>query len=514
MLQIRRALLSVSDKEGLLEFAAGLHALGVELISTGGTHALLASNDIPVKQVSEITGFPEILDGRVKTLHPLVHGGLLAVRDNPLHRKQLDELAIVPFDMVVVNLYPFEATIAKPNVSLEQAIENIDIGGPAMLRSAAKNYRFTAAVTSQSQYNALLAELHERNGALSEETSYRLARKVFVHTSQYDAAIADYLSLQQDDGNDGQMTDVLRFSLRKEMDLRYGENPHQRAALYGNFLQHCKPLHGKELSYNNILDTDAAVRLVSEFDTPAVVIVKHMNPCGVGTGATLLEAYQKALATDRQSAFGGIVACNRPLDTATAKTMNEIFSEVIVAPEFPSEVLQLMTVKKDRRLLQHTPAAAPAFELRSVTGGVLAQTVDAVRENEMAGMFVVTQRQPTDTEKRALMFAWKVAKHVKSNAIVYAAEDRTLGIGAGQMSRVDSARVAVAKAAEAGLSLKECAVASDAFFPFADGLLAAASAGATAVIQPGGSKRDEEVIAAANQHNLAMIFTGVRHFRH
>ena len=514
MPRIQRALLSVSDKEGLVEFATALHGLGVELVSTGGTYTLLTSNNIPVKQVSEITGFPEILDGRVKTLHPLIHGGLLAVRDNPFHRKQLEEHSIVPFDLVVVSLYPFEATIAKQGVSLEEAIENIDIGGPAMLRSAAKNYRFTAAVTSPSQYAGLLAELRERNGALSEETSFALARKVFEHTSRYDTAIAEYLAGQQGMDDEELLADQLHISLRKEIDLRYGENPHQRAALYGSFLQHCTPLHGKELSYNNILDTDAAIRLVAEFDTPAVVIVKHMNPCGVATAPTVLEAYRKALATDRQSAFGGIIACNRPLDVATARVMNEMFSEAVIAPDFPADVLQLMTTKKDRRLLRYTPAAASALEYRSVTGGLLAQTVDAVRDQDIAGMAVVTQRQPSEQEKRALMFAWKVAKHVKSNAIVYTAEDRTLGIGAGQMSRVDSARVAVAKAAEAGLSLQNCVVASDAFFPFADGLLAAAAAGATAVIQPGGSKRDEEVIAAANRNNLAMVFTGVRHFRH
>jgi phosphoribosylaminoimidazolecarboxamide formyltransferase/IMP cyclohydrolase len=514
VLRIQRALLSVSDKEGLVEFAAALHGLGVELVSTGGTHTLLTSNNIPVKQVSEITGFPEILDGRVKTLHPMIHGGLLAVRDNPLHRKQLEERSIVPFDLVVVNLYPFEATIAKQGVSMEEAIENIDIGGPAMLRSAAKNYRFTAAVTSPSQYAGLLAELRERNGALSEETSFALARKVFEHTSKYDTAIAEYLAKQQGMEDEGQLADQLHISLRKEMDLRYGENPHQRAALYGSFLQRCTPLHGKELSYNNILDSDAAIRLIAEFDTPAIVIIKHMNPCGVATAPTVLEAYRKALATDRQSAFGGIFACNRPLDAATAQVMNEIFSEVVIASDFPADALQIMGTKKNRRLLRYTAAAAPTLEYRSVTGGLLAQTVDAVRDQDVAGMFVVTQRQPSEEEKRALMFAWKVAKHVKSNAIVYTTEDRTLGIGAGQMSRVDSARVAVVKAAEAGLSLQNCVVASDAFFPFADGLLAAASAGATAVIQPGGSKRDEEVIDAANRNNLAMIFTGVRHFRH
>jgi phosphoribosylaminoimidazolecarboxamide formyltransferase / IMP cyclohydrolase len=514
VLRIRRALISVSDKTGIVEFASALRAMGVELVSTGGTHALLASQNLPVQQVSEVTGFPEILDGRVKTLHPSIHGGLLAVRDNPLHSKELDDHHIIPFDLVVVNLYPFESTVARDGVSLESAIENIDIGGPAMLRSAAKNYRFTAAVTSPSQYEGLVAELRARDGILSEETRYALAQKVFEHTSQYDAAIAEYLLQRTNASPAKEFPEILRLSLRKEMDLRYGENPHQQAVLYGNFLQRCKQLHGKELSYNNILDIDAAVRIISEFDEPAAVVVKHMNPCGAASASSIHDSYIKALATDPQSAFGGIIALNRPPDAATVQSINELFCEVLIAPEFPPEMLGVLSQKKDRRLIRFMDHSSSPVEYRSVTGGLLAQTTDAVRDASLSGMYVVTQRQPTEAEKQAMIFAWKIVKHVKSNAIVYAAADRTLGIGAGQMSRVDSARVAASKAQEAGLSLQGSAMASDAFFPFADGLLSAAAAGATAVIQPGGSRRDDEVIKAANEKNIAMIFTGIRHFRH
>ena len=513
MLKIRRALLSVSNKDGIVEFAAELQRLGVEIVSTGGTYSLLSSAKIPVKQVSEITGFPEILDGRVKTLHPGIHAGLLAIRDNPVHRKQLDDLHIQPFDLVVVNLYPFKETIQKSGVTLDNAIEQIDIGGPAMLRSGAKNYRFTCVVANPKSYPAIINELRERSGSISEETCLRLAKDVFRHTAHYDSMIADYL--RREGGGSQDFPETLTLSLEKIFDLRYGENPHQRAALYGNF-EHCfKKLHGKELSYNNIIDTTAAVQLLSEFDAPTSVIIKHTNPCGVGTGATIFEAYQRSLATDSKSAFGGIVAVNRPLDMAAAEIINQIFTEIIIAPSFPPNVLEFLMKKKERRLIQQIGDAPPAVELdiRRVSCGLLVQTPDNVRVAP-EDLKMVTERKPTNDELEAMIFAWKVAKHVKSNAIVYTTKDRTIGIGAGQMSRVDSSKLAVRKAEEAGLSLQNTVVASDAYFPFADGLIEAVKAGATAVIQPGGSVRDEEVIKAANENNIAMVFTGIRHFRH
>ncbi len=523
MLHIKRALISVSNKEGVVELATELQHFGVEIISTGGTYALLSQHNIPVKQVSEVTGFPEILDGRVKTLHPTIYAGLLAVRDNPLHRKQLDDLHIQPIDLVIVNLYPFEKTVSQEHVPLHEAIEQIDIGGPTMLRAAAKNYLFTAVVVNPQRYGMLVNELRERNGAISEETCFDLAKEVFQHTAHYDAVIAKYLA-EKNQNHSEAFADTVTVSYRKSFDLRYGENPHQRAALYGNFDNYLKKLHGKELSFNNILDATAAVRLSAEFDEPTVAIIKHTNPCGVGSGDSLVEAYTKALATDSTSAFGGIIVANRPIDMNAAQKMNEVFTEIIIAPEFPPDVLEFLMKKKDRRLLLQMPqrgipysgtkpATKDEYDLRSVLGGVLLQSPDnrlLSEEHER----VATERQPTDEERRALSFAWKVAKHVKSNAIVYAAHDRTLGIGAGQMSRVDSSRIAVEKARNAGLSLAGSVVASDAYFPFADGLLEAVRAGSTAVIQPGGSVRDPEVIKAANENNIAMIFTGMRHFRH
>jgi phosphoribosylaminoimidazolecarboxamide formyltransferase/IMP cyclohydrolase len=513
LLKIRRALLSVSNKDGIVELATELHRFGVEMISTGGTHALLSASGLPVKQISEVTGFPEILDGRVKTLHPAVHAGLLAVLDNPVHRKQLDDHHIQPIDLVVVNLYPFEETIEKNGVTLEKAIEQIDIGGPAMLRSAAKNYRFSCVVANPKRYQSIIVELKERNGSISEETCLSLAKEVFRHTAHYDVIIAEYL--QRSAGGQHLFPETLTLSLRKIADLRYGENPHQQAALYGKF-EHCfKKLHGKDLSYNNIVDITAAADLLAEFAEPAAVIIKHTNPCGVGKGSTIAEAYGRAITTDPRSAFGGIIAVNRPLDLGTAEHINEVFTEIVIAPFFPPEVMEFMTKKKDRRLIQQTGdvRSVVEFDIRKVTCGVLVQSPDNVRIS-VEDLKVVTERRPNESEMEAMMFAWKVAKHVKSNAIVYAGKDCTIGIGAGQMSRIDSSKLAVRKAQEAGLSLENTVVASDAFFPFADGLLEAVKAGATAVIQPGGSLRDDEVIKAANDNNIAMAFTGIRHFKH
>jgi len=513
LIRIRRALISVSDKRGLVDFAGALRAMNVELISTGGTAAALREKGFEVRQVSEVTGFPEILDGRVKTLHPKIHGALLAVNTNAEHQQQLREHDITPIDMVVVNLYPFEQTVARSGVSLDDAVEQIDIGGPSMLRSAAKNFRGRAVVVNPDRYTAILDEMRANSGALSEQTCFDLAREVFHHTSAYDAAIAGYLEASTPGAE--RFHSMFHLTGRKEQDLRYGENPHQQAALYGSFSSLFRKLHGKELSYNNIIDISSAAALVAEFDEPTVAIVKHTNPCGVGSAATLAEAYTKAFATDTKSPFGGIVAVNRPLDLETAQRINEIFTEVILAPDFPADVLEYLKKKKDRRLLRVAVdlRTHAGLEARAVPGGFLVQDTDRVRAGE-DGFRVVTKRQPTPREFDALRFAWRVVKHVKSNAIVYTLADRTLGIGAGQMSRVDSAKIAVQKAADAGLSLQGSAVGSDAFFPFADGLMEAVQAGSTAVIQPGGSVRDEEVITAADDHDVAMVFTGRRHFKH
>ena len=510
MLNIKRALISVSDKSGLVEFASALHKLGIEIISTGGTHALLNANQIPAKQISEITGFPEILDGRVKTLHPSVHGGLLAVLDNPIHRKQLEEHKIQPIDLVVVNLYPFEETIAKPHVPFEEAIENIDIGGPTMLRSAAKNYRFTAVIVNHLRYGSFLKELNERNGCVSEDTCFELAKEVFQHTAHYDSIISEFLS-----SSSKQKIPPATFtlSIKKFADLRYGENPHQSASLYGTYDESLKKLHGKELSFNNIIDANAAVNLLSEFSNSTAVIVKHTNPCGVGSASTVVEAYRKAFATDTKAPFGGIIAVNASLDMNAAEAMSEIFTEIILAPAFEDDVLDFLMKKKDRRIVQILKYNAEGFDIRSISNGLLVQSRDTARLTKDQ-LKVVTKRHPSQDEIDAMMFAWKVVKHVKSNAIVYALKDRTLAVGAGQMSRIDSSKIAVWKSKESSLSLEGSVVASDAFFPFADGLLEAVNAGATAVIQPGGSIRDEEVIQAANDHNIAMVFTGIRHFKH
>lgn len=487
--------------------------MGIELISTGGTHTTLKQSGIEVTSVTEVTGFPEILDGRVKTLHPHIHAGLLAVGDKPAHREQLEEHHIVPIDMLVVNLYPFEETIARSGVTLPEAVEQIDIGGPAMIRAAAKNYRHKVVVVNPDRYPAVLEELRSGDGSVSEETCFSLAREVFRHTSAYDGAIAGYLDSMAGAGD--RLPEVFFSSLRKEKDLRYGENPHQKGALYGSFGSLFEQLHGKELSYNNIVDIAAAALLVAEFDEPTAAIIKHTNPCGVGSGSTLTEAYNRALATDPKSAFGGIIAVNRLLDRTAAEEMNTIFTEVIVAPAFADGVLDFLRKKKDRRIIRlMTDLRSPTHtEIRTVPGGLLVQEADRVRIDP-AALKVVTRRAPTPEEYAAMLYAWRVAKHVKSNAIVYATADRTIGVGAGQMSRVDSAKLAAMKAAEAGLSPQGTAVASDAFFPFADGLLEAVKAGSTAVIQPGGSVRDDEVVRAADDHGLAMVFTGIRHFRH
>ncbi|HEY5614435.1 MAG TPA: bifunctional phosphoribosylaminoimidazolecarboxamide formyltransferase/IMP cyclohydrolase [Bacteroidota bacterium] len=511
-LTIRRALVSVSDKRGIIEFAKGLAEFGVEIISTGGTYTALHEAGVAVKQVSEVTGFPEILDGRVKTLHPSIHAGLLAVLDNPKHVQQLNEHNISPIDLLVVNLYPFEETIAKEDVQLEDAIEQIDIGGPAMVRAAAKNYRHTAVIVNPYRYGVLLEELREQSGAVSAQTRFDLASEAFAHTAQYDALVSSFLESFNPKRD---MPEKFVVSYRKAMTLRYGENPHQSAALYGKFDQYFQKLHGKELSFNNILDINAAAQLCAEFDEPTAVIIKHNNPCGVGSGDTLPQAYQKALETDKKSAFGGIVCVNKPLDLTTAEALNELFLEVIIAPEYMPRVLDLLMRKKDRRLMTQSVNLRKMndYDMRTVAGGVLVQDPDKHRMYADQ-LKPVTKRKPTDDEIHALLFAWKIAKHVKSNAIIYARGDRTLGVGAGQMSRVDSSRIAALKAADAGLDLQGCAVASDAFFPFADGLLEAVKVGATAVIQPGGSVRDEEVIKAADDNNVAMVFTGIRHFRH
>ena len=507
-MKITRALISVSDKTGIAAFARALERQGVDIISTGGTADLLRKEKIPVREISSFTAFPEVLEGRVKTLHPRVHGGLLYKRGNPKHEAEARDCGFEPIDLVVVNLYPFEKTIRKSNVTLAEAIENIDIGGPSMIRSAAKNYESVTVVVDPADYETVLENIREHDGETTLKLRERLAIKAFIKTSDYDRAIGNFLNKEQ-------ATEAsFSLSLPLAMRLRYGENPHQTAALYGDFDCHFEKLHGKELSFNNILDISAATNLVMEFSEPTVAILKHTNPCGVGSDVDLREAWEKAFATDKQAPFGGVIVCNRPLNEALARAISEIFSEVIIAPDFEPEARALLQKKKNLRLIRLTTPPAEArstTDIRSVAGGVLVQDADIAREIPQK---VVTKRQPTATELEAMLFSWRVVKHVKSNAIVYAALDRTLGIGAGQMSRVDASRIAIWKAEEAGLSLKGSAVASDAFFPFPDGLIAAADAGATCAIQPGGSVRDNEVIAAANERNMAMIFTGIRHFRH
>jgi len=507
-MKITRALISVSDKTGIASFARALERQGIDIISTGGTAELLRKEGVPVREISSFTAFPEVLEGRVKTLHPRVHGGLLYKRGNPEQEAEARECGFEPIDLVVVNLYPFEATIAKPDVTFVEAIENIDIGGPSMIRSAAKNYESVTVVVDPVDYDVVLENMRDNDGETTLKLRERLAIKGFIKTSTYDRAIGTFLNKEQ--------TTDASFSLTAPLvtRLRYGENPHQAAALYGDFDKHFEKLHGKELSFNNILDISAATNLIGEFEEPTVAILKHTNPCGVGSDADLRKAWDKAFATDKQAPFGGIIICNRPIDEPLAKAISEIFSEVIVAPNFEAEARSILQKKKNLRLIRlitSTVDARSTVDVRSVSGGVLVQDPDTANQ---VSQNAVTKRQPTKTELNAMLLGWRVVKHVKSNAIVYARGDRTLGIGAGQMSRVDASRIAVWKAEAAGLSLKGSAVASDAFFPFPDGLIAAADAGATCAIQPGGSVRDQEVIAAANEHKMAMIFTGIRHFRH
>jgi len=515
--RIQRALLSVTDKTGLADFARQLAALNIELISTGGTAKLLRDSGIAVKDISELTGLPEMLDGRVKTLHPKVHGGILHRRDDPKHTAAVAEHGIAPIDMVVVNLYAFEKTAAKPGVKLEELIENIDIGGPSMIRSAAKNFHDVAVVTSPDDYAAIADELGKSNGALSLETKWRLAREAFAVTAAYDSAIASTLErislAETAKDQDAAFPQTLRLSFRKTQDLRYGENPHQKAAMYSDGsatgVANVRQLQGKELSFNNIVDLQAAWDLAQEFDEPVCAIIKHTNPCGTGTGKTLAEAFQRALECDPVSAFGGVIGVNRPIDLEAAEEMHKLFVEVIAAPAFEEAAKARFATKKNLRLVEVAPANQK-WVMKNISGGMLVQDADA-RQLADADLRVVSKRPPTPEETRALLFAWKVCKHVKSNAIVYARDGQTVGVGAGQMSRVDAAKIGAMKAQ---LPLTGTGAASDAFFPFPDGVEEIARAGATAIIQPGGSQRDPEVIEAADRLGLAMIFTGVRHFRH
>jgi phosphoribosylaminoimidazolecarboxamide formyltransferase/IMP cyclohydrolase len=556
--KIRRALLSVSDKTGIIEFARELRRFDVELISTGGTAKTLREAGIEVRDISDVTGFPEMMDGRIKTLHPRIHGGLLALRDNTEHLAAMREHGIEPIDMVVVNLYPFEQTIAREGVTLEEAIEQIDIGGPAMIRSAAKNYANVAVVVSPEFYTRLLEEMRAHSGALSHDTRARLARYGFFRTATYDTSVCAYLGnqLSKDEANAQEFSPApsalldamnafhlltqefinylppstdeettartstfansIELSYRKLDDLRYGENPHQSAALYeaedgSTGLAQAEFLSGKEMSYNNYVDADAAWQLVCDFDETACAIIKHTNPAGVGTGATTEEAYRRALATDTVSAFGGIVAFNRKVDEATARAVTEIFTEVVIAPDYDEAALEVLRAKKNLRVLRAgEPQRVEGLEYKTITGGMLVQTRDTHRLTR-DNLKIVTKRAPTDEEIRALLFAWTVCKHTKSNAIVYARDGQTVGVGAGQMSRVDSVKIG---AMRAQLPIEGSVLASDAFFPFRDGVDEAAHHGITAIIQPGGSVRDQEVIDAADEHNLAMVFTGVRHFKH
>jgi phosphoribosylaminoimidazolecarboxamide formyltransferase/IMP cyclohydrolase len=519
--KIRRALLSVTDKTGLVEFAEVLASFGVELISTGGTAKALRTAGLPVKDISDLTGFPEMLDGRVKTLHPRVHGGLLYIRGNQAHEAAVAEHGIEPIDMVVVNLYAFEKTAATPGVSFSHLIENIDIGGPSMVRSAAKNFEDVAIVTRVADYPALIEELKANDGALTRETRWKLAKQAFATTAAYDSAIAG--TLEQIDGTPAPaeaaaisaaaLPQTLRIIMPRAQSLRYGENPHQRAALYsddtGLGVASAKQLQGKELSFNNLVDLDACWELAQEFDEPAVIIVKHTNPCGAATGSTVLEAYRKALEADPVSAFGGVIGINREVDGAAADEIAKLFVEAIAAPGFKAEARERFAAKKNLRLVE-VKSAPPKPIVKNVSGGLLLQDADTGRVVE-GELDVVTWRPPTAEELRSLLFAWRVCKHVKSNAIVYARNGQTIGVGAGQMSRVDAAKFGAQKAV---LPLKGCVAASDAFFPFPDGLEAVAAAGATAVIQPGGSVKDQDVIAAADELGVAMVFTGIRHFRH
>jgi phosphoribosylaminoimidazolecarboxamide formyltransferase/IMP cyclohydrolase len=520
MATITQALISVSDKSGVLEFARGLNALGVKILSTGGTAKLFADNGIPVTEVADYTGFPEMLDGRVKTLQPKVHAGILARRDLPDHVATLAKHGIPTIDLVVVNLYPFAATVAKPDCSLEDAIENIDIGGPTMVRAAAKNHDHVAIVTDPEDYTSVLAEMQTNNGAVSDATRFDLAKKAFSHTAAYDAAISNYLTTVNSDGSRDAFPAQINFNFAKVQDMRYGENPHQNAAFYRELttvagtIANYTQVQGKELSYNNIGDADATWELVKTFEQCACVIVKHANPCGVAIADTPLSAYKLAFATDPTSAFGGIIAFNRSVDAAAAEAVAQQFVEVVIAPEYSEAALQVFAAKPNVRvLIVPLSNAHNQYDFKRVGGGLLVQTPDILNV-QSSQLKVVTKVQPSAEQLQDLLFAWRVAKYVKSNAIVFCKNGQTLGVGAGQMSRVDSTRIAAIKAQNAGLSLLGSVVASDAFFPFRDGLDVLAEAGAKAVIQPGGSMRDAEVIAAADEHGIAMVYTGFRHFRH
>ncbi len=515
---VRRALISVSDKEGIIEFARALHVQGIEILSTGGTARLLIDNMIPVMEVSKHTGFPEIMDGRVKTLHPKIHGGILGRRGIDDSVMKANDIA--PIDLVVVNLYPFEATIANEDCSLDDAIENIDIGGPAMVRATAKNHAYVSIIVDPADYQRVLEELHNNDAVVSDVTRFDLAVKAFEHTANYDGMIANYLGRIKADGSRDEFPRTINLQFSKVQEMRYGENPHQHAAFYTekNPADACiataKQLQGKELSYNNIGDTDAALECIKQFDEPACVIVKHANPCGVSVSNSILEAYNAAYSTDPESAFGGIIAFNRELDGDTAKAIVERqFVEVIIAPYISGEAIDAIAEKKNVRLLEcgQWQSSNERLDFKRVNGGLLVQDADLLLLNEMK---VVTETQPDEQGMIDLLFAWKVAKFVKSNAIVYAKNNMTIGVGAGQMSRINSARIAGIKAEHASLEVPGSVMASDAFFPFRDGIDAAHEAGIVAVIQPGGSMRDDEVIAAANEHGMAMIFTAMRHFRH
>lgn len=515
MPRIERALLSVTDKTGIVPFAKRLKELGIELISTGGTAKLLRESGIPVREVADVTGFPEMLDGRVKTIHPRIAGGILAIRSNPEHMQSLAAHDIPSIQMVVVNLYAFEKFANKPGVSREELIEHIDIGGPTMIRAAAKNFQDVAVVVSPAQYEPILREMSEDGGGLSAATHWKLAQEAFMHTASYDAAVSSRLLQVDSEGNtcSEELPSRLYISAERALGLRYGENPHQKAALYrlhGGGVAGGEQLHGKELSYNNLVDLDAAWQLAQEFESPAAAIIKHTNPCGCAEQPTLAEAYRKALEADPISAFGGVLAFNREIDKETATDVAKLFVEAIAAPGFSEDALEILRAKKNLRLVRISPLERPELVIKSISGGLLAQTADTDHLDDST-LQVKTARRPTPLELEALLFGWSVAKHVKSNAIVYARPGQIVSVGAGQTSRVDSVKVGAMKAI---LPLEGAVVASDAFFPFPDGVEEAARHGVTAVIQPGGSVKDEEVIEAANRLNLAMVFTGVRHFRH
>jgi len=518
-IKIKRVLISVFDKTGLTDFVKKLSAFDVEIISTGGTAKHLQENGFKVTYVSDITGFPEILGGRVKTLHPKIHGGILAKRSKAEQMKQIQEFDISPIDMVIVNLYPFEQTIARPDVTIDEALENIDIGGPCMIRAAAKNFPGVAVLTDPAQYDKVVNELQANSGSLSLDIRKELSTAAFKRTASYDSVITAYLSPQT--ATEEKMPETVSLRLKKVQDLRYGENPHQKAGFYADAaltpygIVAANKLHGKELSFNNILDLNAAIGLAGEFEKPCVIILKHNNPCGAAVDEDISIAYDNAFKTDSVSAFGGIVATNRQITEQLAEKMSKVFLEVIVAPKFSEKALGILTKKKNIRLIELSPKTEifKGYDMKTVSGGYLFQDFDLGFDNA-ADFKVVTKRQPTDSEWNAMRFGWKVVKWVKSNAVIFINEKQTLGIGAGQMSRVDSSRFAVQKAKDAGLSLQGSVAISDAFFPFRDGVDAAAEAGATVVIQPGGSIRDNEVIEAADEHNMAMVMTGIRHFRH